>query len=336
MPGSDAMAREILFNAFDMNCVVHQSPGLWTHPRDRADRYADLAYWTNLAQVLERGQFDGAVSRRRAGRLRRLSAAMPTRRCAKAGADAGQRSARCRVPAMAAVTETSRLRRHLHALLRAALSPSRGACRRSTISPRARIGWNIVTGYLDSAARGAWGRQADRRMTTATSIADEYMELVYKLWEGSWEDDAVLRDRARGIFADPAKVHRVRHEGALLPLDAHPSQRTFAAAHAGAVSRRAPPARGRDFAARHAECVFMAGPHEDRGDALCRRYPSPSLPAMAATRARSCIFNLTTAIVGRTPRRRRGEACGLPSLCRAMPARWRSSRAGPGIDFSDL
>ena len=38
------------------------------------------------------------------------------------------------------------------------------------------------------------------------------MELVYKLWEG-WEDDAVLRDRARGIFADPSKVHRIEHEG---------------------------------------------------------------------------------------------------------------------------
>ena len=32
------------------------------------------------------------------------------------------------------------------------------------------------------------------------------MELVYKLWEGSWEDDAVLRDRARGDFRRSSKV----------------------------------------------------------------------------------------------------------------------------------
>ena len=51
------MPREILFNAFDMNCVVHQSPGLWRHPRDRADRYIDLSYWTDLARILERGKF---------------------------------------------------------------------------------------------------------------------------------------------------------------------------------------------------------------------------------------------------------------------------------------
>jgi alkanesulfonate monooxygenase SsuD/methylene tetrahydromethanopterin reductase-like flavin-dependent oxidoreductase (luciferase family) len=44
-------------------------------------------------------------------------------------------------------------------------------------------------------------------------VADEYMEVVYKLWEGSWEDSAVLRDRANRIFADPARVHRVRHAG---------------------------------------------------------------------------------------------------------------------------
>ena len=30
------MARQIGFNAFDMNCVGHQSPGLWKHPRDRS------------------------------------------------------------------------------------------------------------------------------------------------------------------------------------------------------------------------------------------------------------------------------------------------------------
>jgi long-chain alkane monooxygenase len=42
-----------------MNCVVHQSPGLWRHPRDRATEYNRLAYWTELAQTLERGLFDG-------------------------------------------------------------------------------------------------------------------------------------------------------------------------------------------------------------------------------------------------------------------------------------
>ncbi len=53
------MARQIRFNAFDMNCVGHQSPGLWAHPRDKSFKYKDLDYWQDLARTLERGVFDG-------------------------------------------------------------------------------------------------------------------------------------------------------------------------------------------------------------------------------------------------------------------------------------
>ena len=49
------MPKQIRLNAFDMNCVAHQSPGLWTHPRDRSDTYNTLEYWTDLARTLERG-----------------------------------------------------------------------------------------------------------------------------------------------------------------------------------------------------------------------------------------------------------------------------------------
>ena len=53
------MAKEIRLNAFEMNCVAHQSPGLWRHPRDRSRHYRTLGYWTDLAKTLERGLFDG-------------------------------------------------------------------------------------------------------------------------------------------------------------------------------------------------------------------------------------------------------------------------------------
>jgi len=49
------MAKKISFNAFEMNCIAHQSPGLWRHPQDRSVEYKDLEYWTDLAQILERG-----------------------------------------------------------------------------------------------------------------------------------------------------------------------------------------------------------------------------------------------------------------------------------------
>ena len=53
------MKKQIRLNAFAMNCVAHQSPGLWTHPRDRTADYNRLPYWIDLARTLERGRFDG-------------------------------------------------------------------------------------------------------------------------------------------------------------------------------------------------------------------------------------------------------------------------------------
>ena len=122
---------------------------------------------------------------------------------------------------------------------------------------KGRAGWNIVTGHPDSSARGT-GLKAQSTHDLRYDIADEYMEVVYKLWEGSWEDDAVVRDRENGIFAHPEKVHKVHHHGKYYRVDAihlcEPSpQRTPLLYQAGAS------ARGRAFAAKHAECVFLAG-----------------------------------------------------------------------------
>jgi alkanesulfonate monooxygenase SsuD/methylene tetrahydromethanopterin reductase-like flavin-dependent oxidoreductase (luciferase family) len=69
-----------------------------------------------------------------------------------------------------------------------------------------------VTGYLDSAARGM-GLAAQPDHDGRYDAADEYMSVVYQLWEASWEDGAVRRDKANRIFANPDKIHRVRHHG---------------------------------------------------------------------------------------------------------------------------
>jgi alkanesulfonate monooxygenase SsuD/methylene tetrahydromethanopterin reductase-like flavin-dependent oxidoreductase (luciferase family) len=69
------------------------------------------------------------------------------------------------------------------------------------------VGWNIVTSYLESGARNI-GHQAQTDHDARYDYADEYLDVVYKLLEGSWEDGAVLRDRERGIFSDPQKFIR--------------------------------------------------------------------------------------------------------------------------------
>jgi FMN-dependent oxidoreductase (nitrilotriacetate monooxygenase family) len=119
-----------------------------------------------------------------------------------------------------------------------------------------RIGWNIVTSFGDSEAKN-FGLDAMIPHDERYDRADEYIELCCRLWD-SWEPDAVLMDMERGIFADPSKVHRIDFKGRWFkcqgPLDVIPSpQRRPFLIQAGAS------ARGREFAARHAECIFGAG-----------------------------------------------------------------------------
>ncbi|HET6183373.1 MAG TPA: LLM class flavin-dependent oxidoreductase [Acetobacteraceae bacterium] len=249
------MTRQIRLNAFDMNCVVHQSPGLWTHPRDRADTYNTLGYWTDLARMLERGKFDAVFLADVLGIYDVYRGGPET---ALAGAvQVPVNDPTMLVPAMAAVTE------HLGFGVTCTLSyehPYPFARRMSTLDhlTNGRIGWNIVTGYLNSAAKGV-GMARQQGHDTRYEIADDYMQVVYKLWEGSWEDGAVLRDRAAGRFAAPARIHRIEHDGPYFRLSAihlcEPSpQRTPVLYQAGASTR------GRQFAAEHAECVFINGP----------------------------------------------------------------------------
>jgi alkanesulfonate monooxygenase SsuD/methylene tetrahydromethanopterin reductase-like flavin-dependent oxidoreductase (luciferase family) len=60
-------------------------------------------------------------------------------------------------------------------------------------------------GLLDSTARGM-GLAVQPDHDGPYDAADEYMSVVYQLWVASWEDGAVLRDKANRIFADPAKI----------------------------------------------------------------------------------------------------------------------------------
>jgi len=286
------MAKEIRLNAFEMNCVAHQSPGLWRHPRDRSREYKRLSYWLELAQTLERGLFDGVFLADVLGVYDVFGG--DARAALTHAAQIPVNDPLLLVPAMAAAT------RHLGFGVTVNLSfepPYNFARRMSTLDhlTDGRIGWNIVTGYLDSAARGA-GRDKQAAHDDRYAIAEDYMEVVYKLWEGSWADDAVKADAAGGVFADPSRVRKVVHDGAHFRLDAlhlsEPSpQRTPVLYQAGTS-----PA-GRAFAARHAECVFLSGPSK-----------SVIAPRVAAIRANAAklgrdpqgvlMFALATAILG--------------------------------------
>src|SRR6202046_3957775 len=210
------MAKQIRLNAFEMNCVAHQSPGMVRHPRDRSRDYRRLDGWIELAKTLERGLFDGLFLADVLG-VYDVFGGSPEAALTHA-TQTPVNDPLLLVPAMAAAT------RHLGFGVTVTLSyePRFPFARRMSTPDHlteGRIGWNVVTGYLDSAARGA-GKDKQTAHDDRYDVAEEYMEVVYKLWEGSWEDDAALRDRERGIFADPSKVHRVRHQGNHYRLDA--------------------------------------------------------------------------------------------------------------------
>ena len=246
--------KQMRLHAFDMACVGHIQQGLWTHPRDRAVAYAELDYWVELARTLERGCFDGLFLADVLG-IYDVMGGSPAAAIEHA-VQVPLIDPMFLVPAMAHAT------RHLGFGVTANLSferPAAFARRMSTLDHLTvgRIGWNIVTGYLDSAAR-AMGEAGQAGHDDRYDAADEFLGMVRALWEDSWEDGAVLRDRASGRYADAARVRAIHRTGPRWRMDGvhlcEPSpQRTPVLYQAGASDR------GRRFAAAHAECVFVNG-----------------------------------------------------------------------------
>ena len=244
--------RRILLNAFSMNCVSHIQHGLWVRNDTRQGDYASLDPWIDLARLLERGCFDALF----------LADVVGVYDSYRGGVDTSIREAMqipvndpaMLIPAMAHATN------HLGFAFTSSVlqtPPFTFARQLSTLDhlSQGRIAWNVVTSYLKNAGEnlGFGGLPSHRERYDR---ADEYLEVAYKLWEGSWEDDALVVDTVRGVYADPEKIHRINHSGPHYQV-AGPHlcetsvQRTPLLFQAGSSER------GREFAARHAECIFV-------------------------------------------------------------------------------
>src|SRR5471030_1702388 len=321
------MSKPIRFNAFQMFSVSHQSPGLWTHPRDAGHRYNDPEYWIQLAQLLEEGRFDAIF----------LADVLGVYDVYKGTADAALRHG-VQVPLndpLALVPLMAMATTHLGFGVTCALTyehPYSFARRFSTLDhlTEGRIGWNIVTGYLDSAAR-AMGLTEQIAHDERYDRADEYLDVTYKLWEGSWEDDAVVRDRSARVFADPQKIHKVNHHGRYYDVEGYhlsePSpQRTPVLFQAGSSGR------GQAFAIRHAECVFVSS----QSKAGTRKLVD-ALRKQAAEAGRDPaglkVFMGVTVVVGRTTAEAEEKFAEDASNASAE-AGLAHFAAGSGIDYS--
>ena len=245
--------KKLIVNLFEMNTPGHITHGLWRLPGNHREFYKDLDYWTELAQTAEAGGFDSIFIADVIGAYDVYKGSADP--AIAEGLQIPNNDPLLVIPAMAAVTDSV----GFGVTFSTSYEPPFAFARRmSTLDhlTKGRVGWNIVTSYLPNAARN-FGLADQIPHDTRYEIADEFMDVVYKLWEGSWDDDAVVVDRERGLYTDPSKVRTIDHIGEHFrvqgPHLSEPSpQRTPLLFQASASKA------GTAFAAKHAEVLFTA------------------------------------------------------------------------------
>ncbi|EJE51073.1 FMN-dependent oxidoreductase, nitrilotriacetate monooxygenase family [Acidovorax sp. CF316] len=181
-----------------------------------------------------------------------------------------------------------------------------------------RAGWNVVTSWLDGSARN-YGRQEHYAHDVRYRLAGEHLDVVQGLWD-SWEDDALLRDKATGRFFDPAKLHRLDHQGEFFavegPLNIARSRQGQPVIQAGASPD------GKAFAAQRADAIFF---HADTFEEAQAYYRDVKARVRAEGRDPDEVFLLPgfRPIVGRTEEeaeRRYEELAALVPIENAIAA----------------
>jgi FMN-dependent oxidoreductase (nitrilotriacetate monooxygenase family) len=123
-----------------------------------------------------------------------------------------------------------------------------------------RAAWNVVTSVNDSEARN-YGLSEHLGHDERYDRADEFLSATTGLWD-TWEDDALVLDRAGGIFADPSKVHRLDHHGRWFSVEG-PLTVPRSPQGRPVLLQAGSSGRGREFAARWAELIFTGDPDID-------------------------------------------------------------------------
>ncbi|GFF67912.1 dimethyl-sulfide monooxygenase [Aspergillus lentulus] len=300
-PAGQSGKKHILLNAFDMSTVGHLSPGQWKNPKDKSATKRSLEYWIELAKLLERGGINALFLADTFGGHDTYQGKLDE--CIRRAAQWPVTDPSIPISAMAAVTK------HLTFAITSSTSseaPFLLAKRFSTLDhmTQGRFGWNIVTSYKKAAFK-AIGLDSPIEHDERYQQADEYLRVLYKLWEGSWASDAVSPDPTTDSYIDPDKVRTIKHRGRYYTLETphivDPSpQRTPFLFQAGTS-----PA-GSAFAATHAEAIFVSS----HSPAVLR----PKVDAirqLAAEKGRDPrsikVFATFTPILGRTDEEARAK-----------------------------
>lgn len=252
------MSTPLHFNAFVMNTASHIHHGQWRRPDAGQGEFNDVDTWINLAQTLEAAKFDAMFFADVHGLYGDADADFDV--YLREGLQIPSNDPTVLLGALAVKT------RHLGLALTSNVMqnhPFNFARQVSTLDhiSQGRIAWNVVTGIGDNGSRN-FGLPQLVDHTERYRWAQEYVDVAYKLWEGSWDDGALLKDKVGGRFSDTGKVHKIYHQGPRYRVEGphlpSPSpQRTPLLFQAGSS------ASGRAFAARNAEAVFLGAPTPD-------------------------------------------------------------------------
>ncbi|PVH91370.1 Nitrilotriacetate monooxygenase component A/pristinamycin IIA synthase subunit A [Periconia macrospinosa] len=238
-------SKKLLINAFVEMCSGHQSPGLWRHPDDHSHEFNNVEHWVELAKLLEDAKIHGIFIADVLGGYDvyngNLDAAI------RSGAQWPVNEPLAVVAAMAASTKSIGLAVTCSTTYE---QPYHLARRLSTVD-------HLSNGsYLDSAARNM-GFKEQLAHDERYAQAEEYVKVMYKLFESSWRDDAVVLDRSKGIYTIPDRVRTINHAGKYFtvpgPHICQPSpQRTPLIMQAGTSKA------GKLFSAENAEAIFVS------------------------------------------------------------------------------
>ncbi|GLK69085.1 LLM class flavin-dependent oxidoreductase [Hansschlegelia plantiphila] len=243
---------------FVQHGVNSHATGMWRNTKDKIGwDYARPEYWRHMARTMERGLFDAMFIADELAPYNTFQDSSDA--TVKWAVQCPTHEPSTIVPIITGATT------HLGVgvTLSTAFEHPYSMCRRLSSLDHlsdGRVAWNIVSSYSKSEWDAYGAEMTDRSQRYAR--LEEYMEVCYKLWN-SWEPDAIVADKASGIYADPAKVHEVVHEGQFYKCRGRHFVAPSPQGHP-VLWQAGSSGQGRDFAAKHAEAIFAVHPNIER------------------------------------------------------------------------
>jgi FMN-dependent oxidoreductase (nitrilotriacetate monooxygenase family) len=245
--------RQLHLNAFLMSVGHHEAS--WRLPESDPFASSEVGHYQDLARIAERGLMDSVFFADSPSLM-----SNPARRPAEA------LEPTLLLAAMAAVTERIGLIATGSTTYDEPYNVARRFASLDTIS-HGRAGWNVVTSAAEDAGAN-FGFETIPGHATRYARAQEFLEVVTGLWAG-WEPDAVVADKAAGVYADPSKIRPLEHHGEHFSVRGPLNVGRSAQGWPVLVQAGSSPA-GIDLAARFAEAVFTAQRSLEDGQAFYR------------------------------------------------------------------